>query len=132
MSWKEWALYNPLYKAYLTAGGNPLTYKVSLYENSPVRCDVERNMLFEVGNPMYTEVNKTLRQRLPKGITTQIKLQVCSKQYKTVEYTCYCTSETWSYTIMNEILEGLNEQLIPPQDLTQGLIIKPSFVNKVE
>ena len=128
-TWKGWAMDNPLYKVLISLEVKTSTYDVSLYERSPVRRDVERNMLFEVGNAVYSEFDEILRQDLPKG-TSQIKLQVCSRQYKTVEYTCYCTPETWSYTIMNEILEGLNEQLIPPQDLTKGLSIKLSFVKR--
>lgn len=128
-TWKEWALYNPLYKAYISVGGKSSTYDVCLYENSPVRRDVERNLLFEIGNVIYPQIDEILQRRLTKD-TVQIKLQVCSRQYKTVKYTCYCTPATWSYMIMNEILEGLNEQLIPPQNLTWGLTIKPSIVKR--
>ena len=126
-TWKEWALYNPLYKVLIGREGK--TYDVSLYENSPVRRDVERNILFEIGNAVFSEFDQSLRRRLPKE-TSQIKLQVSSSQDKTIEYTCYCTPETWSYTVMNEILEGLNEQLIPPPDLTKGLTIRVSFVKR--
>ena len=128
-TWKEWAMDNPLYEALISVEGKTSTYHASLYEHSPVRRDVERHMLFEVGNAIYPKFDRLLQRRLPKE-TSQIKLQVSSRQYKTVEYTCYCTPETWSYNVMNEILEGLNEQLIPPQDLTKGLIIKLSFVKK--
>ena len=130
-TWKEWAIDNPLYEAIISVGGGKpnISYHACLYERSPVRRDVDRNMLFEVGNAIYPKFDRLLRRRLPKG-TSQIKLQVSSRQYKTVEYTCYCTPETWSYTVMNEILEGLNEQLVPPQDLTKGLLIKLSFVKR--
>ena len=127
-TWKEWALDNPLYEALISIEGKT-SYVVSLYERSPVRRDVERHRLFEVGNAIYPKFNRLLQRRLPKE-TSQIKLQVSSRQYKTVEYTCYCTPETWSYTVMNEILEGLSEQLIPPQDLTKGLRIKLSFTTR--
>ena len=132
-TWKEWALFNPLYHAFIRVGGNrkgkTLPYEVCLLENSPVRRDVERDLLFEIGNVIYPQVDSTLQYDLPKG-TSQIKFQVSSRQYKDVEYICYCTPETWSYTVMNEILEGLNEQLIPPQDLTEGLFMTLSFVKR--
>ena len=126
-TWKEWALFNPFYKAFLIGKDHPLTLTVYLDKNSPVRSDVERNMLFEMTYPMYIEVDKTLRRRLPIG-TSQIKLQVSSRKYNHVEYVCYCTPKTWSYTVMEEILQGLTEQLSPPQDLSHGIIIKPSFI----
>ena len=126
-TWKEWALDNPMYKALTSVEGGTHNYTIRLYEQSPVRRDVDRNMIFEVGHPIYQAFS--LPRWLPKG-TSQIRLQVSSIQYKNVEYTCYCTPETWSYTVMNDILEGLNEQLTPPQDLTKGLYIKLSFVKK--
>ena len=129
-TWKEWALFNPLYKASLIGQDNPLTLTVFLHKNSPVRTDVDRDLLFEMGYPMFKEVDKTLRRRLPKG-TTQIKLQVNSRQYNHVEYTRYCTPATWSFTVMEDILQGLTEQLNDVQDLSRGLIIKPFFINKV-
>ena len=126
-TWKKWALYNPLYECLIGVEGRTHNYTASLYERSPVRRDVERNMLFEVGHAIYQKFH--LPRWIPKG-TSQIRLQVSSRQYKTIEYTCYCTPETWSYTVMNEIMEGLSEQLVPPQDLTQGLLIKLSFVKR--
>ena len=130
--WKEWAMFNPLYKASVGAGWYKTktpAYDIYLYEQTPVRRDVERNMSFEIGNAIYLEFDKTLRKALPKE-TSQITLQVSSRQHKTVKYTCYCTPETWSYTVMNEIVEGLKEQLIPPQNLTWGLTIKLTFVKR--
>ena len=126
-TWKEWATDNPLYKACVSVNGGYRShdYTVWLYENSPVRRDVKRDLLFEVGNPIYQAFH--LPRRIPQG-TSQIRLHVSSYQYKNVEYTCYCTPETWSYTVMEEILHGLNEQLTPPQDLNKGLKIKLSFV----
>ena len=128
-TWKEWATDNPMYKACVSVNGGYRShdYTVWLYENSPVRRDVNRDMLFEVGNPIYQAFH--LPRRIPKG-TSQIRLQVSSYQYETVEYICYCTPETWSYTVMEEILHGLNDQLTPPQDLSKGLKIKLSFVKE--
>ena len=128
-TWKEWATDNPMYKACVSVNGGYRShdYTVWLYENSPVRRDVKRDMLFEVGNPIYQAFR--LPRRIPKG-TSQIRLQVSSYQYKNVEYTCYCTPDTWSYTVMEEILHGLNEQLTPPQDLSKGLKIKLTFVKE--
>ena len=125
---KEWATDNPLYKACVSENGyRSHDYTVWLCENSPVRRDVDRDRLFEVGNPIYQAFH--LPRWLPKG-TTQIRLHVSSYQHKTVEYICYCTPKTWSYTVMEEILQGLNEQLTPPQDLSKGVKIKLSFVKE--
>ena len=128
-TWKEWALYNPLYEAYLIGQDNPLTLTVYLCKNSPVRSDVERNRLFEMTYPIYLEVNKALQRRFPKG-TSQIKLQVSSWEYEDVEYIRYFTPQSWSYTVMEDIVKGLYEQLIPPRDLCPGIVIKPSSIKK--
>ena len=128
-TWKEWALFNPLYKAFLIGDDGPLTLTVYLHKNSPVRTDVDCNMLFEMGYPMFLELTKTLRRKFPKK-TSEIKLQVSSRQDKTREFTRYCTPKTWSFTVMEDILEGLRIQ--SPQDFTEGLIIKPSFIIKVD
>lgn len=126
MTPKEWAQYNPLYKASVSVNGYKSNdYTVWLYENSPVRKDVERDGLFEVGNPIYQAFR--LPRWMPKD-TSQIRLQVTPIRQKTIEYVCYCTPKTWFYTVMEEILHGLNEQLTSPQDLTQGLKIKLSFI----
>ena len=124
---KEWAIDNPLYKALTSVEGGTHNYTIHLYEQSPVRRDVDRDLLFEVGNPIYQSFS--LPRWLPKD-TSQIRLQVSPMQYKDVEYICYCTPKTWSYTVMEEILHGLNDQLTPPQDLTKGLKIKLSFVKR--
>ena len=41
-----------------------------------------------------------------------------------------CTPDTWSYTVMDEILEALNEQLSMKQDLNRGLLLQLSFIKK--
>ena len=71
---KEWARDNPLYKACVSVNGGygSHDYTVWLNENSPVRRDVERDRLFEVGNPIYQAFK--LSRRIPKG-TSQIRLQ---------------------------------------------------------
>ena len=126
MTPKEWAQYNPLYQACVSVNGyKSHDYTVWLSEKSPVRRDVDRDILFEVGNPIYQAFH--LPRWLPSG-TAQIRLHVSPLSHKTIEYVCYCTPKTWSYTVLEEILHGLNEQLTSPQHLSKGLNIKVSFI----
>lgn len=126
-TWKEWALFNPLYKAFLIGDDGPLTLTLYLDKNSPVRTDVDRNLLFEMSYPMFLEVTKALRRKFPKK-TKEIKFQARSRQDKTREFIRYCTPKTWSITVIEDILEGLRIQ--SPQDLSEGLIIEPSLIIK--
>ena len=124
---REWAWFNPLYKAYIIERDNPHVYNVVFSDSYSVRTDVVRDIPLEVGYAVFAEFDPILRQQLPKG-TSQMKLQVNSRKYNHVEYTCYCTPATWSFTVMEEIMEGLNEQLISPIVLALGLDIQVSFV----
>ena len=128
-SWMDWAFEDPLYKATFTRLGDTHAYSVQLLEQTPVHSDVARNLVFEVVNPLYQGLDSILKKE--QGLST-IKIQVSSREHFYVHYTCYCTPETWSYTVMDEILEGLNEQLSMKQNLNRGLLIQLSFIKKLK
>ena len=127
-SWMDWAFEDPLYKATFTRLANTHAYSANLIPQKPMHSAVARNLIFEVVNPLYQGLNAILSQH--KDNST-IKIHVSSREHIYVYYTCYCTPDTWSYTVMDEILEGLNEQLSMKQDLNRGLLIQLSFIKKL-
>ena len=128
-TWMDWAFEDPLYKATFTRLGDTHAYSVNLIPQTPVHSDVARNLVFEVVNPLYQGLDAILKKEKP--IST-IKIHVSSREHVYVYYTCYCTPDTWSYTVMDEILEGLNEQLSMKQNLNRGLLIQLSFIKKMK
>ena len=128
-TWMDWAFEDPLYKATFTRLANTNAYSVNLIPQTPVHADVSRNLVFEVVNPLYQGLDTILKKEKP---VSTIKIHVSSREHVYVYYTCYCTPDTWSYTVMDEILEGLNEQLSMKQDLNRGLLIQLSFIKKLK
>ena len=125
-TWLDLALKDPLFKATFTRLGETNAYSVNLQEQTPAQLG-DRNLVFEVVNPLYQGLNAILAKR-KEGST--IRLQVSSREHVDVSYTCYCTTDTWSYTVMDGILEGLNEQLSMKQNLNRGLLLQLSFIQK--
>ena len=128
-TWMDWAFEDPLYKATFTQLANTNAYSVNLIPQTPVYSDVARNLVFEVVNPLYQGLDTILKKEKP---VSTIKIHVSSREHVYVYYTCYCTPDTWSYTVMDEILEGLNEQLSMKQNLNRGLLIQLSFIKKLQ
>ena len=126
-SWMDWAFEDPLYKAMFTQLANTHAYSVNLIPQTPKHSDVPRNLMFETVNPLYQGLDAILKKEKP---VSTIKIHVSSREHVYVYYTCYCTPDTWSYTVMDEILEELNEQLSMKQDLNRGLLIQLSFIKK--
>ena len=126
-TWMDWAFEDPLYKATFTRLGDTNAYSVNLIPQTPVHVDVPRNLIFEVVNPLYQGLDGILKKEQP---LSTIKIHVSSREHVHVYYTCYCTPDTWSYTVMDEILEELNEQLSMKQNLNRGLLLQLSFIKK--
>ena len=128
-TWMDWALEDPLFKATFTRAGNTNAYTVQLQNRIPVQLG-DRNLAFEVVNPLYQELNAILKPHLTPQTST-IKLQVSSREHRSVYCTRYCTPETWSYTVMDELMESLDEQLSMKQNLNRDLLIQLSFIKKM-
>ena len=126
-TWMDLAFVDPLFKATFTRVGDTNANIAELQEQTPSQLG-DRNLVFEVVNPLYQGLDAILEKR-KEGST--IKIQVSSRQHPNVTYTCYCTADTWSYTIMDEILEGLSDQLSMKQNLNRGLLIQLSFYKKM-
>ena len=128
-TWLDLALEDPMYKATFTRLGETNAYSAHL-QDRPITQLGDRNLLFEVVNPLYQGLTTILEQNATPQTST-IRLQVCSRQHPKVTYTCYCTPDTWSYTVMDDILESLSEQLTLSQNLNRGLLLQLSFIKKL-
>ena len=128
VNWMDCAFEDPLYKATFTRLGETNAYTVQLLEQTPVHSDVTRNLVFEVAYPLYQGLDDILKKQ--QGLST-IKIQVSSRQHVHVRYICYCTPETWSFTVVKDIVEGLTEQLSMKQDLNRGLLLQLSFIKQI-
>ena len=132
----ELAFEDPMYKAVFTPVvctklGETNAYIAEL-RAQPLAQEGNRNLVFEVVHPLYKGLNAILESNGPfVEQTTTIRIQVSSREHVDVSYTCYCTPDTFSYTVMDEILEGLNEQLSMKQNLNRGLLLQLSFIKKM-
>ena len=128
-TWMDWAFEDPLYKATFTRLGDTHAYSANLLPQTPVHSNVTRNLIFEVVNPLYQGLDAILKKEKP---VSTIKIHVSSREHVYIYYTCYCTPDTWSFTVMDEILQGLDEQLSVKQNLNRGLLIQLSFIKKLK
>ena len=130
----ELAFEDPLYKAVFTPVvcttlGARHTYRVA-WQTQPLAQEGPRNLVFEVVHPLYKGLKAIVASHGPfVAQATTMRLHVSSREHPGVRYTCYCTPETWSYTIMDKLWEGLNKQLVIEQDLNGGLLLQLSFMN---
>ena len=117
--WLELALDDPMFKATYTQVYSSNLYEVTITENVTSN-EGDRNLGFEVVYPLYQGLNEIL-----KGTsgTNKIKIKLCSREHWNVVYTCECRMDEWSYTKMDEIMEGLADQLTMTQNLNGGLLL---------
>ena len=124
-TWLELALDDPLYRATYTRIGTTDHYVVDLMKQTASQPG-ERHLVFEVVNPLYEGLNAILKQ-CKTSQTRLIRIATSSREHVGVTYTCYCTPKTWSFTVMDEILEGLSDQLSMKQNLNGGLLMQLTF-----
>ena len=125
LSWMELALDDPLYTATYTRLGTASVYVVDIKQHSPSK-QGDRNLMFEIVYPLYQGLNAIIDQR-KTPTTSLIKIDVSSREHMGVSYACECTPEQWSYTVMDDILEGLSDELSMKQDLNGGLLVQLTF-----
>ena len=83
-------------------------------------------MDFEIAYPLYHGLNDIIE--LTKTCkTSQIKIKASSREHWDVVYTCEFRVDQWSYNKMDEIMEGLADQLTMKQNLNGGLLMQLSF-----
>ena len=83
-------------------------------------------MDFEIVYAIYHGLNDIIELTKPSK-TSQIKIRASSREHWDVVYTCEFRVDQWSYNKMDEIMDGLADQLTMKQDLNGGLLIQLSF-----
>ena len=99
-------------------------YVIDITQKPPSKEGV-RNMDFEIVYPLYHGLNDIIELTKP-SMTSQIKTKASSREHWGVIYTCEFRVDRWSYNKMDEIMEGLADQLTMKQDLNGGLIMQLS------
>lgn len=122
LSWLDIAIDFPVFNVtYYRLNGTDL-YTVDIKEIFP-RQPGTRNMDFELVYPLYNGLNDiTEKTKTPN--TTIIKVETSSREHNHVTYDCEFSSDKWSCTSMDEIMETLANQLTMKQNLNRGLLMK--------
>jgi len=126
--WMELATDNPMYKVTCKSVWGANIYIVEIKQQSSTMVG-ERNMDFEVVNPFHIALTEVIEKKTtPK--TTKIKLLASSREHWNVVYESEFSPTQWSYQKMDDILEGLADQLTMKQDLNRGLLVRLWFHEK--
>ena len=123
--WMELAFEDPLFKVSSTQVFGANLYLFDITQKPPTKEGV-RNLDFEIVYPIYHELNEIIELTKPAK-TTQIKIKASSREHWEVVYTCEFRVDQWSYNKIDEITEGLADQLTMKQNLNGGLLIQLSF-----
>ena len=123
--WMELALDDPLFQvSYAQIFGSNL-YVVDITQKPPSK-EGMRNMDFEIVYPIYHGLNDIIELTKPSK-TSKIKIRASSREHWEVVYTCEFRVDQLSYNKMDEIMDGLADQLTMKQNLNGGLLIQLSF-----
>ena len=125
LHWMELALEDPLFQVSSTQVFGTSLYVFDITQKPPTKEGV-RNLDFEIIYPIYQELNEIIEQTKPAK-TTQIKIRASSREHWEVVYTCEFHVHQWSYSKVDEITDGLADQLTMKQNLNGGLLIQVSF-----
>ena len=123
--WMELALDDPLFQVSYTQIFGSYLYVVDITQKPPSK-EGMRNMDFEIVYPIYHGLNDIIELTKPSK-TSKIKIRASSREHCEVVYTCEFRVDQWSYNKMDEIMDGLADQLTMKQKLNGGLLIQLSF-----
>ena len=125
LHWMELALEDPLFKVSYTQIFGANLYVVDITQKPPSKEGV-RNIDFEIVYPIYHGLNDIIELAKPSK-TSPMKIKVSSREHWEVVYTCDFRVDQWSYNKMDEIMDGLADQLTMKQNLNGGLLLQLSF-----
>ena len=125
LHWMELALEDPLFKVSYTQIFGANLYVVDITQK-PLSKEGVRNIDFEIVYPIYHGLNDIIELAKPSK-TSQMKIKVSSREHWEVVYTCDFRVDQWSYNKMDEIMDGLADQLTMKQNLNGGLLLQLSF-----
>ena len=120
--WMELAIDDPLFKVTCKSVWGANMYIVEIKQQSPTMVG-ERNMDFEVVYPFYMALTEVIEKKTTPRTTT-IKLRASSREYWDAVYENEFSPSQWGYQIMDDILEGLADELTMKQDLNRGLLVR--------
>lgn len=123
--WMEFALEDPLFQVSSTQVAGANQYVFDITQKPPTKQGV-RNLDFEIVYPIYHELNKIIEKTKPVK-TSQIKIKTSSREHWEAVYTCEFRVDQWSYNKVDEITEGLADQLTMKQNLNGGLLVQVIF-----
>ena len=125
LHWMELALEDPLFQVSSTQVVGANLYLFDVTQKPPTK-EGARNLDFEIVYPIYHELNEIIEKTKPVK-TTQIKIKTSSREHWEAVYTCEFRVDQWSYNKVDEITEGLADQLTMKQNLNGGLFIQVVF-----
>ena len=125
LHWMELALDDPLFEvSYIRAAGTQL-YSIDIIKRQPSKKG-PRNLDFEIVYPLYSTLTDII-EAAKTSKTSVIKIIASSREYWDVVYTEEFPVDQWSYTRMDNIMDGLAEQLTMKQNLNRGLLVQLTF-----
>ena len=121
----ELAIDDPMFEvSYIKLFGAHL-YAIDIHQKPPLKEGI-RNMDFEIVYPLYSVLTDIIEAaKTPK--TSEIKIKVNSRDHFEAVYTDEFPVDQWSYNRMDDIMEGLADQLTMKQNLNGGLLIQLTF-----
>ena len=126
LHWMELALDDPLYEvSYLKASGTHL-YSFDFIKREPRKAG-PRNMHFELVYPLYKRMTDII-EAIKQAKTSRIKVLASSREYWNAVYVKEFPVDQWAYNEMDDIVEGLAEQLLMCQNLNRGLLVQFIFI----
>ena len=124
--WMELALDDPMFEVeYFRAAGTHL-YSFDFIKREPKKAG-PRNIDFELVYALYLATSEIIEAIKPAK-SSRIKVLTSSREHFGVDYTADFPVDQWSYTQVDNIMEGLAEQLTMRQNLNRGLLVRFIFI----
>ena len=126
LHWMELALDDPLYEvSHAHAVGTHL-YSFDFIPRKPMK-EGPRNMHFELVYPLYKRMTEII-EATKQAKTSRIKVLASSREYWDIVFVKEFPVDQWAYNEMDDIVEGLAEQLTKRQNLNYGLLVRFIFI----
>ena len=123
--WIELALDDPMFQVeYFRAKGTHL-YSFDFIQRKTTK-EGPRNIDFELVYAMYLATNEIIEAIKPAK-TSRIKVLASSREHFGVDYSADFPVDQWSYSQVDNMLDGLAEQLTMRQNLNRGLLVRFVF-----
>ena len=126
LHWMELALDDPMFQVeYFRAAGIHL-YSFDFIQRKTTK-EGPRNIDFELVYAMYLAACEIIEAIKPAK-TSRIKVMASSREHWDVAYVEEFPVDQWSYTQVDNMIDGLAEQLTMKQNLNRGLLVRFIFI----